>query len=143
MILAPGVEKVRGRCCGKPVIAGTRLTTATIMTVFMDGCSIAALGELFPWATTLGIEAAIRYEMRLGRWTPRRDGAAKRLPKPRPRPVDPTTKYRARTEPFRSRWYRLHKKHLLAMKERRFYDACVLADKKYEVFLACEKARTS
>ena len=63
--LAPGaiaVERVYGRCGGKPVIAGTRLPTASVLSLFLSGYSIERLGREYPTVTTVQIESAIRFE---------------------------------------------------------------------------------
>ena len=54
---------------------------------------------------------------------------------------DPTTQYRARREPFKSRWNRLHVKHLAALKAKDYGAAVTLADQKYDLFLKDRTAR--
>lgn len=55
--------------------------------------------------------------------------------------VAETTKHRPTTEPHKSRWYRLHVKHLRALREQRLGDACTLADRKSAIWLEWYRAR--
>jgi hypothetical protein len=47
---------------------------------------------------------------------------------------EPTTRYRPHREPFKSRWRRLHVRHLAALKVKDFGLACALADKKFALW---------
>lgn len=57
-----GVERVEGRCGGRPVMEGTRIETRIILGWFMGGSSVADILAMYPHLTALQIEQAIRYE---------------------------------------------------------------------------------
>ena len=57
-----GVERVKGRCSGKPVVEGTRLTTATVLSFFLAGVPLDDIAKEYPFVTKVQIEAALRFE---------------------------------------------------------------------------------
>jgi uncharacterized protein (DUF433 family) len=57
-----GVERCSGRCGGEPVIEGTRVPTANVMRMFLDGWSLTKIVREFPTLTTKQIENALRFE---------------------------------------------------------------------------------
>lgn len=62
-VKAHGVERVRGRCGGRPVVEGTRLPTATLYGAFMHGWSLRNIARQYPMATKAQVESALRFEM--------------------------------------------------------------------------------
>lgn len=59
---------------------------------------------------------------------------------------DPTTRRKPTREPWLSQWRKLHRKHKAALKAGEagdhvaMGDACTLADRKYALFLECQRA---
>jgi len=63
---AHGIEVVAGRCSGQPVIAGTRLHTATIWSCFVVCLwSLETIASEYPSVTPAQIQDALRFECAL------------------------------------------------------------------------------
>jgi hypothetical protein len=45
------------------------------------------------------------------------------------------TKYMPESEPFLAPWLRLHVWHMIAMEAQQYYEACKVADAKYDLYL--------
>jgi uncharacterized protein (DUF433 family) len=55
------VEKVPGRCGGQPVIVGTRIRVATILTWYRQGMTIEEIVQLYPHIKPADVHDALAY----------------------------------------------------------------------------------
>lgn len=53
------------------------------------------------------------------------------------------TRYMPPAGPALTRWTRLHTLHVLAMQQQNFYEACKIADAKYQIYLYDSRERTA
>jgi uncharacterized protein (DUF433 family) len=55
------IEKVEGRCGGQPVIAGTRIRVATVLTCYRQGMTVEEIVQQYPHLRPSDIHDAMAY----------------------------------------------------------------------------------
>jgi uncharacterized protein (DUF433 family) len=55
------IEKVPGRCGGQPVIAGTRIRVATVLTCYRQGMTIEEIVQQYPHLRPSDVHDALAY----------------------------------------------------------------------------------
>jgi uncharacterized protein (DUF433 family) len=63
LVYPPRIVATPGRCSGKPRVKGTRVTTAAIGALFVDGFSVLRIVGLYPFLTRHDVEEALRFEL--------------------------------------------------------------------------------
>lgn len=55
------IEKVAGRCGGQPVVVGTRIRVATILTCYRQGMSVEEIVQQYPALKPADVHDALAY----------------------------------------------------------------------------------
>ena len=55
------IEKVAGRCGGQPVVVGTRIRVATILTCYRQGMRVEEIVQQFPYLKPADVHDALAY----------------------------------------------------------------------------------